>query len=96
MGGTAGKFKYSGTNCNGAMNILKRALGCMSGAGAGQTQDKHRTNRGQTQPGTPCDVSEQMKEVPDAVGLRRENLPASAVESVNVAQLNQKRLSKAI
>jgi len=28
-----------------------------------------------------------MKEVPDALGLRRENLPASAVESVNNKQI---------
>ena len=61
------KFKYDG-----ALNILKRALGYMSKAGVDLTQ-----------PGTPCDVPEQMKEVPDATGLRRENLPASAVESVN-------------
>lgn len=27
-----------------------------------------------TQPGTPCDVPEQIKEVPDAPELRRENL----------------------
>jgi len=56
---------------NGALNILKRALGYMSKVGAGLTQ-----------PRTPCDVPEHMKEVPDALGLRRENLPASAVESV--------------
>jgi len=64
---------------NGALNILKRALGYMSKAGAGLTQ-----------PRTPCDVSEQMKEVPDALGLRRENLPASAVESVKGASMRYK------
>jgi transposase, IS605 OrfB family, central region len=61
---------------NGALNILKRALGYMSKAGADLTQ-----------PRTPCDVPEQMKEVPDALGLRRENLSASAVESVNAASV---------
>ena len=73
--GAVNKFKYNDTNSlYRDMNIiktLKRALGYMSKAGAGLTQ-----------PRTPCDVPEHMKEVPDALGLRRENLPASAVESV--------------
>jgi len=51
-------------------------LGYMSKAGAGLTQSR-----------TPCDVPEQMKEVPHGLELRRENLPASAVESVNNASL---------
>jgi len=50
---------------NGSLNILKRALGYTSRAGAGLTL-----------PETPCDVPEQMRDVPDAPGLRRENLPA--------------------
>jgi len=40
-----------------------------------------------TQPRTPCDVLEYMKEVPDALGLRRENLPTLAVESVKTENL---------
>ena len=51
---------------------------------------KPKAGAGLTQPRTPCDVSEQMKEVPDALGLRRENLPASAVESVKGASMRYK------
>jgi len=49
----------------------RRALGYISRVGVALTQ-----------PITPCDLSEHMKEVLDVLGLRRENLPALAVGSV--------------
>ena len=47
---------------NGALNILKRALGYISSAGVGLAQPK-----------TPCDVPKQMSEVHDVLEQRKEN-----------------------